>query len=291
MNLLFIANPKSGTAKQKLSWTTLRAWLPADVTADWVSTSYPGNATEIARQAVEGGVYDRIVAIGGDGTINEVAQGLQHTAFPLCIIPVGSGNGVARHFGLPLDAQKALHTAIHGFARQIDAGRFNGHLFLCTAGVGLDGVVAKEFSNSKTRGFWEYVRIANRSFFNTRPIQYSGQMDGHDTKAAKARMLTIANCNQYGNNVKIAPGADASDGWLNVVQVKAFYPIFLPWFAAKSLLGWRIQQDATSSISLAKKGRFVLDKASEAHIDGEWIGSVNELTFEVEPLSMWLVSA
>ncbi len=289
MNLLFIANPKSGTARQKLNWNILRAWLPVGVTADWVSTSYPGHATAIAKQAVLEGVYDRIVAIGGDGTINEVAQGLQHAAFPLCIIPSGSGNGVARHFGLPLDPQKALHVAIHGFARQIDTGRFNGRFFLCTAGVGLDGVVAKEFSNSRTRGFWEYARIAMRSFFKAKTVQYFGQIEGIKFGLANARMLTIANCNQYGNNAKIAPEADASDGLLDVVQVTNFSLWLLPWFVLKTWLGVR-RNDSTSNLLLAKNGHIHLAYPAQAHIDGEWIGEVSEVKFEVNEKSIWLVS-
>lgn len=288
MNLLFIANPRAGTTGNRLHWNEIRHWLPASVKAEWVSTNYQGHATALAKEAAASGEFDRIVAIGGDGTVNEVAKGLQHSLIPMGIIPSGSGNGVARHFGIPLHAQQALAFAISGKSIAVDAGRFNGHFFLCTAGVGLDGEISKAFSSSETRGFFTYAKLAIQCFKHCKPVSFSGYYDNKSTEG-KALMLTLANCNQFGNNAKIAPGANASDGHLDLVITHPLSAWTLPWFALKTFIGLRIQ-DFTSKLILTKAGSFQLSQAAEAHVDGEWIGAIDKVTYRIEPSSVLLVA-
>ena len=204
--VLAIVNPLSGTtsAEQKklLQDAFMRRANALDYAPEVVQTTHPGHATDLAAEAVERGV-NRIIAIGGDGTINETAQALRRSATALGIVPIGSGNGLARHLGIPLNPMKAIDRALNGRPVVIDSGEINEHPFFCTAGLGFEAYVAHAFARQPVRGLPTYVRTAFRAFWAYKPLRFA--LDGQQKELFS---LTFANAGQFGNNAWMAPTAN-----------------------------------------------------------------------------------
>lgn len=191
-------------------------------------TQYPGHATELALKA-SADQFDLVVAIGGDGTANETAQGLIDSGTTFGIIPIGSGNGLAREAGVSTNILKACQTLLNGVTRNIDVCRINNQRFFCTSGIGFDAHIAYQMSIASTRGFWRYVRLSVMESLFYKPLNVKIKIDGKPFDY-KAFLITFANASQYGNNIYIAPGASMSDGVMDVVIVKPFSKILLPVF-------------------------------------------------------------
>ena len=183
---------------------------------DVVLTTHPGHATELAAAAVARGV-NRVLAVGGDGTINETAQALRRSATALGIVPIGSGNGLARHLGIPLNPMKAIERALTGRPVVIDSGEINEHPFFCTAGLGFEAYVAHAFAQQPIRGLPTYVRTAFRAFWAYKPQRFV--LDGRERQLFS---LTFANAGQFGNNAWMAPQANIADGRLEQCEIRPF---------------------------------------------------------------------
>lgn len=221
----FIINPISGTgrrpelarrrAEMAAQWTGTRG-----VDAEIFVTERPGHARDLARSAVARGAR-LVIAWGGDGTMNEVASEVAFTDAALGMMPSGSGNGLARELGLPLDPAAALEVAVSGAERLIDAGEIDGHLFFNVAGIGLDARVAHRFAQDglARRGLTRYLEIAMRELFAYEPAEHTITIDGGEMLRERALLIAIANGRQYGNNARIAPHARVDDGRLDVVVV------------------------------------------------------------------------
>ncbi|GAA4465775.1 diacylglycerol kinase family lipid kinase [Nibrella saemangeumensis] len=181
-----------------------------------IITKYPGHATELATDAIQRGIR-RIIAIGGDGTVNETAQALRHTATALGIVPIGSGNGLARHLGIPLVPKEAILKALNGRPVVIDSGEVETHPFFCTAGFGFEAVVAHQFALQPVRGLTTYARTAYQQFwqYKPEPLLVNGQ-------EKTLFSLTFANAAQFGNNAWIAPKANIADGLLDQCELQSF---------------------------------------------------------------------
>lgn len=219
--LLFVVNPRSG----KHNKTDLVALIERDVDCRMfdfrvVYTEYAGHAEELASEAIRIGV-DMVVAVGGDGTVNEVGRALIHTSTALGIIPCGSGNGLARHLHIPLDVQKALATINSFEVKSIDYGKINGHPFFCTCGVGFDAFVSSLFANSKERGPLSYVESVFNSYANYQAETYEIETEDGNT-TYQAFLVACANASQYGNNAYIAPHAKLDDGLMDVTIIQPF---------------------------------------------------------------------
>jgi YegS/Rv2252/BmrU family lipid kinase len=195
---------------------------------EYAFTQYAGHAAELARIACENG-FDLVVAVGGDGTVNEVAQGLIGTNTPMGIVPIGSGNGLARELGISMNMSKARHTLLDGFDLQIDVCRMNNQRFLCTSGIGFDAQIADKMSKASSRGFLRYIQlVVNESIFY-KPLQVKMKIDEKLVEQS-VFLITFANASQFGNNAFIAPAASMTDGLIDVVVVKPFNKIWLPVF-------------------------------------------------------------
>lgn len=218
----FVVNPRSHGGGDVLSLR--RAFDAFAVThhldADWRETQCAGHATLLAREAMAAGC-GMVVAVGGDGTINEIAQALVHSDVVLGIIPSGSGNGLARHLGLPLRPVDALRCLVPDAGRptSIDTGRVNGHLFWNTMGLGLDAEVGASFNRQKNRGLLGYFRVGIRAFHQRKSERVCVSTSNGRTYDAPCLLVAIANSDQYGNDLRIAPGACVHDGSLDLVHV------------------------------------------------------------------------
>ena len=168
--ILFIVNPKSGSSLGRVDVVTLLHQLIDKniFRYDIVVTDYAGHATELAQQAAADG-YAIVCAVGGDGTVNEVARGLIYTNTALAILPHGSGNGLARHLGIPLRISQAIGIINQQYQSKIDSGTINNHPFFCTAGIGFDAQVSSVFATSLKRGLRTYVQLVLQEFLKYKP--------------------------------------------------------------------------------------------------------------------------
>lgn len=211
--IFVIVNPISGTGSKK-KIVNLLSDLNEEYSVRFFYTRYSRHATQIASEAVKRGVRF-IIAVGGDGTINEVAQALVGTDFALGIIPSGSGNGLARHLRIPMGTNKAIGVLRQKKVIAIDYGIANDNLFFCTCGVGYDALVSEKALSTKKRGVMMYAKNMFDTFLSFEPEQYNVITTG-GSFSGKAFTITCANASQYGNNAYIAPNADISDGMMNI---------------------------------------------------------------------------
>ena len=219
--ITFILNPISGT--------TSKAGIPAliDEVLDKerfeytiAETQRAGHASELAREAAANGI-DIVVAVGGDGTVNEVARALVETPAALGIIPCGSGNGLARHLMLPMNARGALEMINKCEIHTLDYGCINGMPFFCTCGMGFDAFISMKFANAGKRGPITYVENVLKEGLKYKPETYEIE-DETGTKQYKAFLISIANASQYGNDAYIAPQASMRDGLMDVIIMEPF---------------------------------------------------------------------
>lgn len=212
----FIINPISGINRNphKIVRWIREIFSSHSTKFDVVYTQMPGDGTRIAREAVEAG-FEVVAAVGGDGTINEVASGLVHTRTALGVIPAGSGNGFARNFNVPLDQRKAIQALLKPGFLFIDAGKINNHYFFNVAGAGLDAVISQNFEQFGMRGPLPYFWVGTQAFLNYKPTPVIVSLKGEERKFTPL-ILTIANAPQYGNGAIIAPAAKPDDGLLDV---------------------------------------------------------------------------
>jgi YegS/Rv2252/BmrU family lipid kinase len=183
-------------------------------------TQYAGHATEIAHQAIDEGV-DIVCAIGGDGTVNEVGRALVGSQTALAIIPCGSGNGLARHLMLPMDAGKAIKIINMCEIHDLDYGIINEKPFFCTCGMGFDAFISMKFAEAGKRGLTTYLENVLKEGLKYEPETYEIE-DETGKKRYKAFLISAANASQYGNNAYIAPQASMSDGKLDVIIMEPF---------------------------------------------------------------------
>lgn len=270
--MLFIINPISGHGrKQRIISRLEKAGYKV------VCTEYAGHAEKLAREAAE----QVVVAVGGDGTVNEVARGLVGTGKTLGIIPCGSGDGLARHLGISHNFSKALKTVTSGRTSPLDAGRINGRLFFSVCGVGFDAVVSERFAKCGKRGLSTYIREGLKTWRIYAPERYVIEMNGQ-TLEHEAMFITVGNSNQWGNGAKITPLADSSDGILDITVVDEFKAIELPWLAGRLMTG---SAHKSMRVHTYRSQHLVITRQNEgpAHADGDWFEAGKTLDIEVIP--------
>jgi YegS/Rv2252/BmrU family lipid kinase len=175
-------------------------------------TESTGHAAAICREETDANTF---IAVGGDGTINEIAGVIKDTDKVLGIIPSGSGNGLARHLHIPMGIKKAVRLIKERNVKKIDTASINDHTFVSMAGVGFDGLIASKFSKCKRRGFIAYLKIVTEQYPKYKPGKYTLHFDDHEEKV-EALFITFNNSDQFGYNAAIAPHASASDGLLDI---------------------------------------------------------------------------
>lgn len=217
--LAFIINPVAGTRRKQMILDAINARFPP-TTREVLFSEYQGHARTLAAQKVAAG-YEAIVAVGGDGTVNEVASALVKTTCKLGIIPAGSGNGLARHLGIPMEPAAALEVIADHTVQVIDSGKVNGRYFFCTCGTGFDASVGKKFADDPKRGMGSYVRATIHQYIVYSPKSYVLKTENKKVRL-DAFLVTFANSGQYGNNAYIAPNAKIDDGYLDLCILRPF---------------------------------------------------------------------
>lgn len=281
---LLIINPHSGTRSKSGLEQEARDAIPG---VEVVYTQRAGHATELARQAADDG-YDRVIAAGGDGTVNETARGLLGTPAAMGIVPLGSGNGLARHLRIPMDTRRALRVAAEARSLTVDTAEVEGRPFFCTMGIGFDAAVSAEFAAASRRGLLTYTRIAMARFAAYRPEPCLISVDGMSLEC-QPFILAICNASQYGNNAYIAPGATMRDGLLDITIVR---PGHLPLLAAAGVRLFTHSLEGSSLVHTLR-GRTVTVRRpapGPAHLDGEAVTLPDVFTATVCPLSLHVIA-
>jgi YegS/Rv2252/BmrU family lipid kinase len=263
--ILFIINPIAGTRSKKNIFQLIDAISTEGLfDVEICQTRAQGDATRLAQESDA----DVVVAVGGDGTVHEVAQGLLGSQKSLGILPCGSGDGLALHLGISRNPKSALHTLLNGKSEPIDYGTINGQQpFFCTVGVGLDAEVAWAFAHAGRRGLWSYISLGWKIWRSSKAQEYVVEID-EKKMAVKAVLITVGNANQWGNQARITSLASVQDGLLDVCIVSPFKTIEIPVLAAKLLSG-RIHQSRQVQMSRGKEITIHRQQEGPAHFDGD----------------------
>lgn len=266
--IVFVINPISGTQgkEQILAWVNEKLDREK-YDMEVVYTEYAGHAVKIAAQKAAEKAF-AVVAIGGDGTINEIARSLVHTDTALGIIPCGSGNGLARHLQIPLDPKKAVDIINGGRLEVIDYGKINGIPFFCTCGVGFDAFVSLKFSQAGKRGPLTYLEQTLLESLKYRPEVYELEMDGNASTRYRAFLIACGNASQYGNNAYITPRATLDDGLLDVTILEPFTVLDVPSLSFQ-LFNKTIDQNSRIKTFQCKSLRIHRSKPGVVHFDGD----------------------
>lgn len=264
----FIINPIAGTKSKSVFKDLIKKHLDLDLFSHTISfTQESGHAYELASQAVNKG-KEYVVAVGGDGTINETAKALIYEEAALGIIPYGSGNGLARHLGISLKPVLAIQALNHQNIQTIDAGKANGNPFFCTAGIGFDAHVGKIFSLASKRGFNTYIKTVLQEFITYRPQQYKISIAGKASFTKEAFSITFANAGQFGNNAYIAPQADITDGKLDLCVIEK-YPKTAGISIGLRLFNKTIHKSHFVKTYQIEQAKVSCPEANCFHLDGE----------------------
>ena len=235
-HLVFIINPKSGVERQKEIKQGIERNLDnTRFTWEIQHTEYAKHGTELAKIAADKGAY-AVVAVGGDGSVNDIIQGLLGTDTILAIIPKGSGNGMARTLGIPLDTDAAIQVINRDKTLPMDLGLANGKPFISNAGVAFDALISKKFAKSTRRGLVMYSWLITKYMWLYKSWDWTITIDGKELKE-KAFVVNVANGQQFGYNFRIAPDASYTDGLLDVVVIRRFPKILGATIAVRGLTG------------------------------------------------------
>lgn len=287
MKVLAVINPRSGKGRaESLRETAIALAKQRGDELEVRTIAAPGDGMRFAQEATNGG-FQRIISIGGDGTLNAIAAGMVGSALQLGIVPMGSGNGYARSLKLPQDPVKALELAFRGNARQMDVCYLNDRLFLGTAGIGFDAQVAWEFDKSEGRGMWNYMRLIVKHVLSAKPMRVVLKVN-KETREDKVLMLVFCNTREFGNGAVISPGSLPDDG-LAELRIVAKPPLLPMLMAFIRMYNGSI--DSSPYIT-----NIVTDQAMAhqdgmlAHLDGEPVEIGQDVQFRLDPKQLWVVN-
>jgi diacylglycerol kinase (ATP) len=283
--IMYFVNPISGTTKKNLLVNNIQKQTAARGIAYEVAyTTVTGNYTLHREKIVEENFTD-IVIIGGDGTANQIVNNFRDIPdLQFGIIPLGSGNGLAYAAGIPKKPLQALKLIFDGKAKYIDAFTINDHFSCMLSGIGFDAKVAHDFASSASRGLFTYTQQSLINFFKAQPYQFEILIDGFSF-FTDAYFISIANSNQFGNNVTIAPQASLHDGLLDIVVVQKMHKARLPFAVLQQIRGNNKLQQLVEDMSQKNILYFQAPtitirnlKHAPFHIDGDPMDTREEFT-------------
>lgn len=278
--ITFIINPHSGThSKEEMPRIIGKELDGNKFEAEFVFSEYAGHAATVARQCADRGV-DIVTAVGGDGTVNEVARSLVHTESALGIIPCGSGNGLARHLCIPLDIKRAVEIINTCKIEALDYGTINDLPFFCTCGMGFDAFISLKFAEAGKRGPITYLENVLREGLKYKPEIYEVE-DETGATSYKAFLIACANASQYGNNAYIAPHATMTDGLMDVIIMEPFTPFDAPQI---SIDMFNKTLDRNSKIKTFKARRIHIrrQRPGAIHYDGDPMMTGTDIDVKME---------
>ncbi|MBC7867759.1 MAG: YegS/Rv2252/BmrU family lipid kinase [Gloeobacteraceae cyanobacterium ES-bin-316] len=284
--LIYFVNPISGTrGKDSMIETIKRRTAKEKIPFEIADTNAEGDYSFLKDKIVAEKITD-IIICGGDGTVNQVSSALQNSEVNVGIIPMGSGNGLALAAGIPANVEKALDIIFAGHAEYID-GFYINHQFSCMlCGLGFDAKVAHDFAHQKKRGLHTYVKQTLKNFFSAKPYPFVIRLKDLEIKR-EAFFISIANSNQFGNNVTIAPKASISDGLLDVVIVNKMSKLKLLYSLLKQVSQGEItntrKKFRNKDIFYFQTKKLEIDNLQNAplHIDGDPAATATHFKIEI----------
>ncbi len=286
-SIVFILNPVSGSHGKEDVPGIIDETLDKDIFDCQIRlTEYAGHAAEIARECVAENI-DVVVAVGGDGTVNEVARSLAHSDTALGIIPCGSGNGLARHLCIPMDIRKAIGIINRCKIEPLDYGIINDMPFFCTCGMGFDAFISLKFAEAGKRGPITYVENVLKEGLKYKPETYEVE-DETGAKKYKAFLIACANASQYGNNAYIAPKATMTDGLMDVIIMEPFDVFDAPQISL-DLLNKTLNKNSKIKTFRAKRIHIHRSKPGAIHYDGDPIMTGSDIDVHIEEKGIKIV--
>ena len=277
--IVAIVNPISGVgSKDKIRKAIAMRCKEKGILLEIAYTNYAGHATTLTQQAIDEQA-DCVIAVGGDGTVNEVARKLLYSNVILGIIPKGSGNGLARELHIPMDAKNAIDVVFSNHVSVIDACKANEHVFFCTCGVGFDAVISAEFAKEKRRGSLTYLKDIVENYLDYKPEKYELHIN-NNTICEEAFLITCANASQYGNNAYIAPAADISDGQMDITILSTFNALDIGPLTIQ-LFTKTIDKNSKIKTFRTKEARIVRQQAGIMHTDGDPVMTSKDIELSV----------
>ncbi len=285
--ILFIINPISGTGKQRSVEDLILKYLDHNYFEYKIAyTKMAGDGIRLSKEALDKN-FDTIVAVGGDGSINEIATAIVNSKVCLGIIPTGSGNGLANHLNIPLNLASAIEILNRNKVANIDTATINQQLFISIAGMGFDGLISKKYAKVKKRGFWPYFRLVTEEFNNYKPKSYKMIIDG-EKMDIRALMINFANTDQFGYNTSIAPHAKINDGLIDVCILQKPPLIKLP-FLVNLLFLKKIHRSKFMQLIKAREVIVYQKKNRWVNVDGEAVKTGTKLKIIVHPSSLKVI--
>lgn len=286
--IIFILNPHSGTqSKQNVPGIIADRIDTNKFDYEVKFTEYAGHAAVIARDCVERGI-DIVVAVGGDGTVNEVARSLVHSQTALGIIPCGSGNGLARHLRIPIDFKKAIDLINQCRIESLDYGVINDLPFFCTCGMGFDAFISLKFASAGKRGPITYVENVLKEGLKYKPETYEVE-DETGAKKYKAFLIACANASQYGNNAYIAPQATMTDGLMDVIIMEPFTAFDAPQISI-DMFNKTLNKNSKIKAFKAKRIHIHRSEPGAIHYDGDPIMTGRDIDVHIEEKGIRIIT-
>lgn len=286
-SITFIVNPFSGTTNKEDFATIVKEHIDTnryDYTIKYTESS--GHATILAKDAV-GEQKAMVVAVGGDGTINEVAAGLVHTETALAIIPAGSGNGFALHLGMSKNHKSAIQQLNTAKRSKVDTCLLNGQFFINVAGLGFDAQVAYHTKSDTKRGLWNYLKRAMQLVTKYKPEELSLEIDGKKIEGKYAAAV-VANASKYGYMFTVAPFAKLNDGLLDIILFKdTFVPRY--FMEAYRFVNNTVHKSSITETYTGKVIKITSANKSFYHLDGEGYDKTTDFEITVVPDSIWVM--
>ncbi|MDF2192950.1 diacylglycerol kinase family protein [Paraflavitalea sp. CAU 1676] len=283
IKLLFIVNHRSGT--NSVNWRSVIGQFYRDLlhTAEVFELPDHCQPAEI-KQKIDASGANRIVAVGGDGTVKLVADVLAGTGIPMGIVPAGSANGMARELGIPTETTAALEVATEGLVTRIDAIRINGELCIHLSDIGFNAFVIKTFESMNRRGMWGYIKAAWYVLWRNRKMQVKIETDNQFVKRA-ASMIVLANASRYGTGAVINPEGKLNDGFFEIVVLRkiAIGELFKMMVSHKPYDPSKTELFKTRSVTVQSRHK------THFQVDGEYLGKVNAVEAAIEPHALSII--
>jgi diacylglycerol kinase (ATP) len=285
--ILFIVNPRSGKRNSEQIISIIKSTLSSDLNYEiglWTNIK----EFNLLAQRLKKEGFTEAVAVGGDGSVNLVAKTILGSDITLGIIPAGSGNGLARSIGMPVNTKAAVELIAQGKTEVMDTAEVNGHSFFCTSGVGFDAHIGGLFANLKSRGLKAYIKLIFKEFIGYKPQTYIIKSEGVEIRK-KCFFITVANAGQFGNNFYISPGAKLNDGLFNVVMVRPFRMLTGIAMAIK-IQGGKADRSRYIETFACRELTIIREEDGSVHFDGEPGTLGKELKYILKPKSLKVIA-
>nr|WP_199159003.1 YegS/Rv2252/BmrU family lipid kinase [Pedobacter sp. ASV2] len=283
MKLLFIINPGSGSHNTDLTALISNHFKQRETIVDLFELPEDCSIDKI-KEKIKQAKADRVIAVGGDGTLKLVAECLLKTDTPIGIIPAGSANGMAKELGIPTDLSQALDLVESGIEQKIHAIKLNDELCIHLSDLGFNAYLVKKFDSLSERGMWGYAKATWHALWNHKRMDVELNLKGEQVKSAAA-MVAIANATRYGTGLKINPDGKLDDELFEVVLVKdySYLEILKIWVTNLPFNPKKIEVFQTSTVKITSRHK------AHFQVDGEYIGKINTVEAKILPAAISVI--